>query len=307
MKKVLIIGGAGFIGFPLTKRLISEEYDVKIFDNFSNQSKNYSDKSLSIIQGDITNESDVAKCVRDTQPNVIIHLAAWHYIPLCTKDPTTTQKINVIGTKNVLDAIKDISRKTHFIFASSAAVYAPKKKAHTETSEIGPLEAYGKTKVEAENITKKYASSYGIEYTILRLFNVYGFGDNTPHLIPTVIEQVKKGLVVKLGNVIARRDYIYLDDVINGFMFVIQNIKISKNQTFNLGNGKTYSAKEIVDKIGSNIKKHLTIEIENKKIRRNDRLILLADISKIYNYLGWKPRCDLHKGLALLLKQEKLI
>ncbi len=307
MKKVLIVGGAGFIGFPLTKRLISEKYDVKVFDNFSNQSKNYSNDSLSIIQGDITNRGDVIKCVRDTKPDIIIHLAAQHYIPFCIEDPITTKKINVTGTKNILDAIKEFSRKTHFIFTSSAAVYAPENKAHTETSEIGSLDVYGETKIEAENITKKYASSYGNEYTILRLFNVYGFGDNTPHLIPTIIEQVKKGSVIKLGNIEARRDYIYLDDVMNGFMSAIQNIEVSKNHTFNLGSGKTYSAKEIVDNIGGDIKKHLKIEVENERMRRNDRPISLADISKINKYLGWKPRYNLHKGLTLLLNQEGLM
>lgn len=307
MKRVLIVGGAGFIGFPLAKKLISEGYNVKIFDNFSNPAKNWLHDFLSVIRGDITDRDNVIKCVKDTGPDIVIHLAALHYIPLCTKDPIMTQKINVVGTKNILDAIKDFSQKTHFVFASSATVYLPADKAHTEMSEIGPLEVYGRSKVEAENLIKEYSGSYGIEYTILRLFNVYGFGDNTPHLIPTVIEQVKNGSVIKLGNVETRRDYIYLDDVINGFMSAIQNIEVSKNQTFNLGSGKTYSAKEIVDDIGSNIKKQLKIDIKNDKVRTDDRSMLLSDISKINKYLGWKLRYSLHEGLVLLLKKEGLL
>ena len=163
MKRILIVGGAGFIGFPLAKRLISEGYDVKIFDDFSNPAKNYFNASLPIIQGDITNRDGITECVRDTESDIIIHLAAWHYIPSCTKDPIKTKEINVIGTKNILDAIKDFSRNTYFIFASSAAVYIPGKKAHAETSETGPLEIYGKTKVEAENLIKEYSDSWGIE------------------------------------------------------------------------------------------------------------------------------------------------
>ncbi len=307
MKNVLITGGAGFIGFTLAKKLISERYNVTTFDNFSNQSKNYSGDYLSTIQGDITNRDDVTNCVRTTKPDIIVHLAAQHYIPFCIENPITTKKINVTGTKNILEAIKEFSRKTYFIFTSSASVYAPKDKAHQETSEIGPLDVYGKSKVEAENITKTYANFYDIEYTILRLFNVYGFGDSTPHLIPTIIKQVKNGSVIKLGNLAAKRDYIYLDDVVNGFMSAIKNIEVGKNQTFNLGSGKAYSAIEIVDDIGNNIQKRLIIKVENKRIRKNDRPILFADISKTNKYLGWKPRYNLHEGLTLLLKREGLI
>lgn len=307
MKKILIIGGAGFIGYPLTKKLISERYNVTIFDNLSNKSKNYSEDSLSIINGDITNKDEVTKCMQKILPDILIHLAACHYIPTCANDPIATQKINVYGTNNILDAIKDHSRKTHLIFTSSAAVYAPQPKAHKETSKTDPLEIYGKTKIEAENTIKKYASSYGIEYTIFRLFNVYGYGDNTPHLIPTVIDQVKNDSVIKLGNIESKRDYIYLEDVINGFTAAIKHIELCKNHTFNLGTGISNSAKEIVEEINDIMGLHLRIEVENKKLRVNDRHMLFSDNSKINNYLDWKPQFNLHEGLASLLKQERLI
>ncbi len=133
-KNILIVGGAGFIGSHLTERLVSSKYNVCVSDNLSNTSKNYNNKLCKQVYGDISNLKDISYCVKEFKPDILINLAAYHYIPNCIKDPKRTIRINVNGTKNSLEAIYKYSPNTKFILTSSAAVYKPSIKKHTEKS-----------------------------------------------------------------------------------------------------------------------------------------------------------------------------
>jgi UDP-glucose 4-epimerase len=306
MKKILITGGAGFIGYPLTKQLSELGYDVSIFDNLSNTSSDFISYQ-NLIGEDITEKENLNKAIENIKPDFLIHLAALHYIPDCMKDPIKTQSVNVTGTKNILDAIKTFSPKTRFIFTSSAAIYAPSEKALMETSDVGPVDIYGQTKLEAENLIKEYTINYDIEYTILRLFNVYGSGDRTPHLIPAILNQLKTSNDVSLGNTRTKRDYIYVNDVISGFVGLIQKKETGKNEIFNLGTGQAFSAIEVVENIIQLTRRKIKIIETKNMVRQNDRPTLLGDASKARNNLSWKQEYSFKKGLSLLLKKEGLL
>lgn len=311
MSSILVIGGAGFIGNSLTKRLCAEGFIVTVFDNLSNPSREFS-REINLVQGDITEINDLRECIGNMKWDIVIHLAALHYIPECTKNPKKARQINITGTKNILECIKSLSPQTHIIFASSAAVYAPFPFACEETSEIAPVDIYGKTKIRGEDLLKEYSQSHGLNYTIFRLFNVYGTGDNTHHLIPVIVNQLKSSSEVKLGNIDTKRDYVYMDDVVDGFILVAKNTLLSRSKIFNLGTGKASSAKEIMDTIQSifsqsNIRKDVNVFIEEKMIRRNDRPMLLANISEAKRVLKWSPKYDLRNGLSVLLTKEGLI
>lgn len=313
VKRVLIIGGAGFIGYPLAQKLSANKHSVIILDNLSNPSKDFSSESLSIpfVFDDISNSNGALnECIYNFQPNVIIHLAAYHFIPSCNKYPKKTKAVNVIGTRHILNAIRDFSQNTRIIFASSAAVYTPSHRSHTENSSNFPTDIYGKTKKDVELLIRKYANAYGIEFTILRLFNVFGSGDNTPHLIPNIIKQFKQNSSISLGNTESKRDYIYIDDVVDGFLQIIKKCVASKNEVFNIGTGTSHSAKEIVtitNEILSSTYIPLPIIIDKKKMRPMDRPHLRADINKIKRVLKWAPKMSLRTGLELLIKKEEVI
>lgn len=310
-KKILVVGGAGFIGSHLTQKLVSLKYDVCVFDNLSNISKIYNNKLCKQVYGDISNIKDISDCVKEFKPDIMINLAAYHYIPNCIKDPEKTIRVNVMGTKNSLESIHKFSPNTKFLITSSAAVYKPDTKKHTEKSLIGPIEIYGESKKMAENVVEDYAKKFNIKYSILRLFNVYGYGNNTPHLIPTIIDQIKNKKTISLGNINTKRDYIYVDSVVNAFIEIINNFNKNSNKIFNVGSGLASSAVDIVNIIEnklSNDKKYTSkkIIINKSKVRISDRPLLLSDISKIKKSLNWKP-ISLKSGLNKLIKKEGLI
>ncbi|MCX8000800.1 MAG: GDP-mannose 4,6-dehydratase, partial [Leptospiraceae bacterium] len=136
-------------------------------------------------------------------------------------------------------------------------------------------------------------------------FNVYGPNDPVPHLIPEILKQIKKGRrELKLGNLTPRRDYIHVDDVCDAIVSLLSNMK---SGTFNIGTGCSYSVKEVVDVVSEILNENIKIVQDKKKVRKVEREDLVADISKIQNETGWKPKISLKNGLEKLLRYEKVI
>lgn len=309
MKKVLIIGGAGFIGNNLAKKLTDIGYQVFVYDNFSS-GKISNLKFLSrerIINGDIINYRKIANCVKKIQPNAIFHLAAIHYIPDCNKNPQKTHRVNVGGTHNVLKAVSALNPKPFFIFMSSAAVYANSSGALKESNKTVPLCIYGETKLVGEKITKQICVKNKIPFAIIRLFNVYGPNDGIPHVIPRIISQIKSQKKnIELGNLQPKRDFIYVDDVSNALYKLLEHKP--KSRIYNLGTGKVYSIKEIAELFIKFLsRKSFKVFSKKNLIRKKERLHLKADTSKIKKELGWYPKISINKGIKLLLKEEDLL
>ena len=309
MKKILIIGGAGFIGNNLAKKLMDNGYQVFVYDNFSS-GKISNLKFLGrarIIKGDIINYRKIASCIKKIQPNAIFHLAAIHYIPDCNKNPQKTYKVNVGGTRNILEAVSTINLKPFFIFTSSAAVYIKSSKALKESDKTYPICIYGETKLAAERLTKRICAKQKIPFVITRLFNVYGPNDGIPHVIPRIVAQIKhqKGNI-ELGNLRPKRDFIYVDDVSDALYKILEHKP--KSRVYNIGTGKEHSIKEIVALFIKFLpKKNLRVFPKKNLTRKKERLHLKANISKIKKELGWHPKNSINKGIKLLLKEEGLL
>lgn len=309
MKKVLIIGGAGFIGSNLTKKLMQDDYRVFVYDNFSS-GKISNLKFLSkarIIKGDILNYRKIASCIKKIQPNTIYHLAAIHYIPDCNKNPQRTHRVNVSGTRNILEAITTLNSNPFFIFISSAAVYANSPRALKENNKTRPICIYGETKLAGEKIIKQICVKKKIPFAIVRLFNVYGPNDRIPHVIPRIIIQIKnRRKTIELGSLRPKRDFIYVDDVSDA-LYKILKLK-PKNKTYNLGTGKEYSIKDIAEKF-INILQHQNLRVVTRSnlLRGKERLNLKADITKVKKELKWHPKITINSGIRKLLKKEGLL
>lgn len=305
MKQILVFGGAGFVGNPLVQRLKDLGYRTTIFDNLSNPSKNYKRGAEDMI-GDITDYAGVEDAIDQIKPDIVFNLAALHYIPHCIQNPEKTKLINVDGTENILRAMASKVPAARFVFASSAAVYRPSQEAHAEDSEISPIDAYGESKKTAEGLIRQYSIKNNLRYTIVRLFNVYGCGDNTPHLIPHIIDQIRSGGAIELGNIDTKRDYIYIQDVVNVFVKIVAKTESLSNDTYNIGSETAYSASTLVNKLGHILNKRFRIVSKEGLLRFNDRPLLLSRCSHAQQGLLWKAEFSLDSGLSDLIKKEGL-
>lgn len=309
MEKVLIIGGAGFIGSNLAKSLTERGYQVFIYDNFSSgRIANLKFiGNTQIIKGDILNRRKISSCIKKVQPSTIFHLAAIHYIPDCNKNPKKTYRVNVSGTRNILTAIAALNFKPLFVFISSAAVYANSPNALKEVSKPRPICIYGKTKLLGEKITKQICMNKQVPFVMIRLFNVYGPDDGVPRVIPKIIAQIKgRRKNIELGNLQPKRDFIYVDDVSDA-LYKILKLK-PEGKIYNLGTGKEYSIKNIAERFTKILQnKNLRVVTKQNLLRRKERLNLKADIAKIRKELRWRPQFTIDRGIKTLLKKEGLL
>ena len=290
--RILVTGGAGYVGRTLV-RLIADEHDVSIIDRLDFGIGRLSPQDLQRAQlnrVDIRDAAAVNRVVGDFKPDVIIHLAAVHFIPQCEKDPQGTVETNVAGTVNLLTACPEACR---FVLASSGAVYAPSEQLHMEAcSQVDPRDVYGFTKLHGEHFLRHYSQQQGFPAAAVRLFNVVGPGETNPHLLPEIVAQMKAGVAsVKLGNLWPKRDYIHVRDAAMGFLAVALNGSVGSGEavTVNLGTSQQYSVQEIIDRLRLVSGSSFAVEEDPSRIRKVDRPFLGADISLIQQKFGWKP------------------
>jgi UDP-glucose 4-epimerase len=294
-KKVIVTGGAGFIGSHLCRHLLKQEADVLVIDNLFTGKKELLPDGVMFERMDICSK-EVGKVIRDFKPDIVIHLAAIHYIPYCNSNPDKTFEVNVMGTRNLLE---NCNNAKWFLFASSAAVYPPVSGPLTEDM-YGPIDIYGMTKLIGEDLVRLYRKNNAI---IARIFNVYGPNDTNPHVIPEIINQVKRGRrKIELGNLSPKRDYIHVNDVCEAILALLEH---KKSGVYNIGTGKEHSVEDIVDLVSEILGEELQVEQVKERIRLVERMHLLADIYKIQSETGWKAKIELKEGLKGLINFVK--
>ncbi len=291
MKKVLVTGGAGFVGSQLVEKLLAKNYSVVVVDNLSvgRISTIPKHKKCTFYEASISNYKLLEEVFqKEGKIDAVIHLAAIHYIPYCNDHLIETIETNVSGTINVLMLMQAYSIH-RILFASSAAVYAPNSTALNEESLVGPVDIYGHSKVMGEQVITNLCKLFAIDYTILRLFNVCGKNDLVPHLIPSILDQAKVSSSIKLGNLTTKRDFVRKEDVAEAFIASLESDE-ALNEVFNVGTGISISVGEVVELIKSNIDHDLQVESVAQKQRKVDVNILNADSSKLKKMVGWQPK-----------------
>jgi UDP-glucose 4-epimerase len=307
--KLLITGGRGYVGRTLT-RLLMKEHSICVVDNDRYGLSRFSAQELEYFQLkniDIRDRQKLAQVIKDFQPEVIIHLAAIHYIPECETQLNLTLSTNIEGTVNLLSLCPPDCR---FVFASSGAIYSPQATPHNEAnSPTEPMDIYGFTKLQGEHYVKYFSKRRGFTAIIVRLFNVVGPGETNPHLLPEIFAQLKSSQrTIKLGNLSPKRDYIDVRDAARGFWAVASQGKVPKKSvvTVNLGTMKQYSVVELLDKIRAISGLEFEIEQDAKRLRKVDRPYLFADISQIKNLFGWKPKFDINDTIQEMIYEPDL-
>lgn len=299
--RIMITGGNGYVGRELV-RLLAGEHDLCVIDNFRYGINRIDDDLSSRIRVeriDIESGPALGRVMEDFRPQVVIHLAAVHYIPECDADPAAAVRTNVVGTVNALSTCPPGCR---FVFASSGAVYAPDAKPHDEEhSAIGPMDIYGLTKLDGEEYVRLLARSRGLAAGIVRLFNVIGPGETNPHLLAEIVAQLKAGRdSVRLGNLWPKRDYIHVCDAARGFAAVALRgeIGLGETVTVNLGTSHSYSVMTVLRRLRRISGQDFAIEEDKARRRTVDRPHLAARRARIRQRFGWKPSFSIDEALA---------
>jgi len=321
MKKILITGGAGYIGSHIVEQLVKKKSNnIYVLDNLSTGDKRLINQKSKFIKGDIKNLNLLKKIIKKYSIQTIIHLAAHLNISEAETEKIKYYKNNVIGTKNLLLACKN-SKVNNIIFSSSCSVYGSVKGSVSEQKKTNPEGYYALTKFKGEELIKNYSQKFNYNYGILRYFNVAGASPSGKigeietsygHLIKNLaIQSLKRKPVINIfGNDYPTkdgtciRDYIHISDLadihIKGIEYLEKN---NKSFTLNCGYGKGYSVLQIV-KIFKKIKKNLKIIFSNK--RPGDVAKVYADTKKFKKLLKWKAKYnDINKIIKSAIKWEK--
>jgi len=301
-KRICVTGGAGFIGHHLVGKLLGNKNEVLVIDNLFFGKKEFlplSNRGLLFKEADIRDKNLTCKIISEFTPEVLIHLAAIHYIPYCNAHPSEAADININGIRNVLSCAINANVKKIF-FASTMAVYPIREGTNREDSETEPMDIYGTTKLAGEEIAELFAKKYSIPTIAGRLSNVYGPEETNPHLIPEIEEQIKEGKrEIELGNTAPKRDFIYIGDVVDGIISLLES-NIEGFEVFNIGSGKEYSVEEVVEVFEEVIGEELSIQQSQEKMRNVERMHLLTDITKLQQHTHWVPKVELKEGIGEL-------
>ena len=286
--RIFVTGGAGFIGTHLCKKLTSL-HKVTVYDNFSNSNKEYfpAMENVTLIVGDILDNSKLFDSMKNH--DVVIHLAAKTDVIDSVDNPDDTFQTNVQGTQNVLDSCKS-NAISKIIASSTAAVYQNSDNSVDEASPTEPLSPYGQSKLDMEKIIVQSK----INYSILRLFNVYGDG-HTSGVITNFRKNISenKPLII-FGDGKATRDFIHIDDVVDGI--ILSMTSTSGICNIASGNGTSIGdlAKLFMQLSGKNS------EIIHKSARDGEIIYSVANITKSQKELGFYPKMSLDAGLSTL-------
>ena len=278
--KILITGYSGFIGKYLLERLNLTNHELILMD---------------LANGfDICNWEQI-KHIEGI--DAIVHLANLSFVPASYEQPKMFYESNYISTLNMLELCRINHAK--MLFFSSYVYGHPQYQPIDEKHPIQAFNPYAQTKVICESLCEGYNRDFQVPVTIFRPFNIYGIGQNPDFLIPTIIQQAKKGSIV-IKDDRPKRDYIHVKDIVEAVIAAIDSKTSPTLKTYNLGTGISYSVKEIVEQVRDLYNSKINYQCLNE-IRQNEVMDTVADIRKIKTELKWEPKISITEGLKMMI------
>jgi len=309
LKRAVVTGGAGFIGSHLVENLIkNRNFEVFVVDIKINPLSYFSKQDLKSKSKfkivDIRDRKKIDTFLKSTRPNYIFHLAAEPIVEKSYKDPHSAFETNIMGTVNILESSRRIRSIESIIVASSDKAYGKTKTAYTEESPLKGDHPYDVSKSCADLITQTYVRTYDLPVIITRFGNVYGEGDfHFERIIPGICRAIKNRTTLRIrsdGTYV--RDYLYVKDVVDGYLFLLKNFKRHRGEAFNFSSSDTLSVTELIKEAEKILNVRIPYQILN--IARNEIPFQHLDDQKIRK-LGWRNGYSLKSSLPPVLKWYK--
>jgi UDP-glucose 4-epimerase len=315
--RILISGGAGYIGSNMTSMLAAEGYEPAVFDNLSTGHRQAVGQA-EFIEGDLADYELLVKTLKKYKIEAVMHFAAFIEVAESVQLPLQYYHNNVFCTQTLLSAM-EAAGVQNLVFSSTAAVYGkPEQVPITEDSPKKPINPYGETKWAAERMCHYQSQTGKLRYASLRYFNTCGAGNNASlgedhrpesHLIPLAIQAAmrKRSEILIYGTDYPTpdgtciRDYIHIDDLCRAHLLALNKLEgtpeVGRELVYNLGNGRGYSVKEVIETVKKVSGKDFKVVAADR--RTGDAPVLTSDATKAGNELGWKPELpELEKIVA---------
>ena len=308
--RVLVTGGAGYIGSVATAILLERGFEVTVLDDCSTGHRDAVVEGAKLIEGSVLSEESLALALVDCE--AVFHFAAKSLVGESVEKPDLYFDVNVNGTKNLLKQMS-LAKISKLVFSSTAATYGePEVIPISEGAKTEPTSPYGSTKLAVDNLITEEAKS-GLAAISLRYFNVAGaykskFGwlaerhNPETHLIPNLLRSTVDNPIkifgddwpTKDGTCI--RDYFHVADLIDAHILALESLSPSQHKIINLGSGSGYSVAEVISATTKVLGRAIPVEITSK--RSGDPAVLVADISLAEQALKWKPKFDIEKMVS---------
>lgn len=301
--KVLVTGGAGYIGATTVRSLLSDGHDVAVYDNLSKGHRDALPADVPLVVGDVSDRRNLEAAIRQHQPDAVLHFAAFIEAGESMKEPERFFRNNSAATLTLLEAmLANGVRK--LIFSSTAALYGePQRIPIEETEALEPTNAYGESKLLVERMLRWFGRIHGMRYASLRYFNAAGSDGHSgerhqpeTHLIPLVLRAAtgeRKSISIfgtdyPTPDGTCLRDYIHVSDLAQAHVLALYALEKQDRLIYNLGNGRGFSVREVID--SAQRVTGVAIPVVEAPRRPGDPAVLVASSEKIRHELGWTPQ-----------------
>jgi len=295
--RVLVAGGAGFIGSTLVRKILSHKYSVTVLDDLSTGLSENLPKhdKLTLIKGDVRDFALVTRLVR--KHHYVLHLAAQAFIPFSYEMPLQVAEVNALGSINMLKACQD-SKIKRLVHISSSEVYGSAQyEPMDEQHPMQPCSTYSVAKTAADLWAQSFFWEHKLPVVILRPFNTFGPRESLPYFIPEMIRQCLKEPVIHVGNLETRRDFTYVEDTTDAMIRALETENI-EGEIINIGTSQTHRMKDVLTLIKEETSaKEKQVLLDKNRLRPRDVDVMVTSNSKAKKVLGWLPTITFEEGI----------
>ncbi|MBU2541419.1 MAG: NAD-dependent epimerase/dehydratase family protein [Candidatus Omnitrophica bacterium] len=297
-KRILVTGATGFVGANLIRSLIQSRCEIGIFSRTTSDFWRIQDikKKLKNFSLDLREDDKVKKALKDFKPHIIFHLGCFGGYTH-QRDADKMVSTNITGSFNLIKSVNPLSLEL-FVNVGSSSEYGPKKNPMHEDDRLAPVSVYGASKAASSLIANAFSSTFNIPIVNVRLFSPFGYFEDAHRFIPSFIISALRRRAIKLTPGRQRRDFLFISEVINAFLKIIDYRQDVIGQTINIASGKDYSLRQvariILRELGNPIKPGWGV----LAYRENEQFCWRADIRKARALLGWQPEVSLNDGLG---------
>lgn len=306
---ILITGATGFAGSHLLELLLKQE-NIHLFGTYRFRTDftnvNHIKDKVNWKECDITDAHNVEEIIKDISPNIIFHLAANSFVPSSWIHPNRTYEVNLLGSINIFEAVRKFVPECVVQVASSSEVYGPQELMPiTEKHIPNPCSPYAVSKIAMDYAAQQYHKSYGLKTVITRAFNHTGPRRGSAFVCSSFAKQVaeieagKLEPVIKVGNLLASRDFTDVRDTVRAYLYAVK--KCDYGTPYNIASGETVQIQDVLVMLMNYSEKEINIEVDKTRCRPSDLPVLQGDATKFTEKTGWKRKYILDRTLLDLL------